>query len=247
MADFVHFVINETRKISTSLPISVCRIIAKEAITKFPYSFGIVNEHGNVIDKEAVTLLSCLSNHNNYLNAKYKRKPVFSDVKKKDIKKIKSLSEGIPGFSGSDASDDPSEEKRIFLNLNSSIMNLNKNLECKVDAFFKDTFKLQRNFINNFKNIPTITDIQNEWPHLLKKKYLKTHFDLLLNFDTIIFLDKFKKIQDKLISFAQGSKLFQKIDFENPDLNYLSLQIISTYFSEQLNSIVINFEVCFLN
>lgn len=243
MADFVHFIINEARKISTTLPISICRSIAKEAINKYPHSFGIIDENGKVIDCEGITLVTCLSNHNNYLNSKVKRKSVFTNVRQKHIKRVKSLSDGVPMFRGNNDEDEDHEDKRLFLKERANIMNLNKMESAKIDEFFTQTFNAQRKFLNNFQNIPTISAIINEWPHLSKKKYLKLHFDKLMQLDTILFIDTFRSCHEKLTELALSSAKFKKFNFQSENKDLVSIEIILKYFSEQTNGILIEFGV----
>ena len=50
-----------------------------------------------------------------------------------------------------------------------------------MDEYFKDTYCIQRVFLNNIENPPSIPEIQQKWPILLQARYAKQHFCMLTN------------------------------------------------------------------
>ncbi len=70
--DFVHTIVYDMRKINFHLTIPVCRRVAKKIVGLYIKSFGVIDNTGKVIDRDAVALTTSLINHNNYVNAREK-------------------------------------------------------------------------------------------------------------------------------------------------------------------------------
>lgn len=245
--DFVHFIIAEMRLISKHLTIPICRNVAKQITGLFPKSFGILDHHGQIVDVDSVLLTTTLINHNNYLNRKEKVTLIpMKRIEPKNVKRVRSLFNDIPNFTGIETEESQSiekmEEDRLWLKNNANVQ-LNDKDSKNRDVLFDKTFNLQRSFINNFESPPTIEQIKHEWPLLMKKKYLLRHFNLLMGYDTSIFIKNFEKSVSKI----NNSKQIPQTNDDNDDHSnielFRALQNICTHFKESFDSIYCSFPV----
>lgn len=166
----------------------VIRKAADILISTYPYSFGsnaMVN---------ADSLIQKMINRHNYLNKSVGK---FSSTDNKSSKNNnKKVNQNL------DLTDDDLrlyEEKRLWLK-----EHFNSTIEADVvDKNFNDTFAYQRLYLNNVLETPSIDDIRENWPILLKPKFLKLHYSLLFSKQ----MDLRKTILENIVKF---NKILQR-------------------------------------
>lgn len=152
------------------------RKAAVKLISAYPYSFAIFNSNHEIISADSTSLVQKMINRHNYLNKSF-GKFLTTDNKSSKSKNKQQVDQNL------DLSDDDMrlyEEKRLWLK-----DNFNSITEAElVEKDFKDTFAYQRVYLNNLLETTSIDDIRENWPILLKPKYLKLHYSLLFNKNT---------------------------------------------------------------
>lgn len=189
----IQIVVDDIRHLHNCAPIAVFRKAAELLISTYPYSFAIVNNSNEIVNTDSISLIQKMTNRNNYLN-KSGTKYSTTDYKNPKIKIRK------PNMLDLSADDMKSyEEKRIWLK-----DNLNSVDEIDlVEKYFKDTFAYQRIYLNNIIEPPTIDEIRDNWPILLKPRFLKFHYNILFKKQ----MDLRKTILENIVKF---NKILQK-------------------------------------
>lgn len=129
------------------------------------------------------------------------------------------------------------------------IKNLPTEDETRMKEYFLQTFNKQRQFLNEFDVPPTMVQTSQEWPHLMRNKFLKLHFNKMMekpeiNFDINDFNSKFETDMSNLILISKTSKKF-KSDVCCVSLPSYCLQLLASYFKESFDRILQIREVLF--
>lgn len=185
----IQIVVDDIRHQHNCAHISVFRKAAEILISTYPYSFAIVNGNNEIVNTDSISLIQKMTNRNNYLNKSVSR---FSLIDNKNMKNKNKK----PNLNLSEDDMKLSEEKRIWLKDNFDSIN---EIDM-VEKYFKDTFAFQRFFLNNVLEPPSIDEIRDIWPILLKPRFLKFHYTLL-----------FKKQMDLRKTILENITKFNKI------------------------------------
>lgn len=226
---------------------SIFRAVANEITSKYSRSFAIKDNLGKIIDINSVTLATALLNHNFYLNRSQPPKRKHSgdgESSSKELKRINSLSDGVPNFYGNEVADELEQERmRLWLREHADVKNLSsaeKNLELQN---FEGTFSTQRDYLNNITNPPLISEIKTQWPHLLKHTFMFKHFEILMKNDLAVFTNGFEALAPNILAKVKKSTL-NLID-KPENLIYNALFAITSKFSENFDSILKVYQVSF--
>lgn len=241
--EFIQSVVTEMRDKSKILPRSVCRNVAKQIILKYPKSFEIGSSD---IDVSAIVLTTSMMNHNNYINRRDKMMKPDSARRPGNIKRINSLEDGIPNFFChplNTYSENENEERRLWLKQNCNISNLNAADSGKMQKYFSDSFNAQRTFLNQFDNPPTVKQISEEWPHLIRNSYLKQHFNKMMstptnNFDIERFDSNYETAIKNLNLISQNSKKIKIQLDDSRNEAWHGVKLMTSYFNENFNHIL---------
>lgn len=246
-ADFVHAVVMDMRQISTSISVPVCRLIAKNILHTYPKSFGVLDKKGRLVDVDAITLTTSIVNRNNYINRlNIQQTEPSPKLQVSQRKKISILKQGVANFSDNPKStdeNDKAEQSRIWLKNHFGLTNINKSDLDKTKQLLDDTYFLQRQYINNPDSPPTVLQISNEWPHLLKKTYLIDHFNKLTEHETEFFYENYNQACKTILELVEKSSKFKKIETETTNEQLMVLFHIIGYFDEKREFLYKHFKV----
>ncbi|KAK4881407.1 hypothetical protein RN001_004726 [Aquatica leii] len=129
---------------------------------------------------------------------------------------------------------DKSNNDRVILN---SINQTNPSFYQLLEASYAD----QRTFLNNILEVPSVLDIQREWPVLFNKYAIKWHFNKLTGSNLDFLSENLNNKAAKIVQFGlDTSKLISCIETE--DLNYQSLKVLSKYFKEDFSLLYYKFK-----
>lgn len=242
--DLVHHVVNDLRQISVSITMETFRSVAKEMSQRYPNGFSIMDKNDQILDMDSITLASALLNHHQYLNRGLKRKLNTDDVTPKHFRKINNLRNGVDNFYA-DLPNDTSEleNMRMWLREHADIKILPTEESAIEQDYFEKTFALQRKYLNNFTNPPTIKEIKSEWPHLLKNKYLLIHFNKLFEkINTSQFPSEFNRLADAIIRKAK----FNDAENQIMSRNLKALTAVAQKFNENIEVVLKKYPVSYL-
>lgn len=240
--DLVHHVVKDLRQISESITMETFRSVAKDISQRYPKAFSIMDKNEKILDIDSITFASSLLNHHQYLNRGLKRKYNDDDIKPKNYRKMLNLSSGVDNFYA-DLPEDTSEleNMRLWLREHADIKILSAEESAFELDYFEKTYALQRKFLNNFTNPPTIIQIKSEWPHLLKNKFLLNHFDKLFeNINTSQFPSEISRLADTIIRKS-------KYNAENQTMSkvFTALLAIASKFNENIDVILKKYPVIY--
>ncbi len=108
----------------------------------------------------------------------------------------------------------------------------------KRDELFRKTYNLQRRYLNNVENPPSINEINNIRPLLLQKKYLLLHYNTMMAMDTNIFISNYSKCITNINNLSQSDQ--QSNEFND---GIRGLAYIVNNFEENIEFVYINFKV----
>lgn len=96
----------------------------------------------------------------------------------------------------------------------------------------------QRMFLNNFENPPTVQQITEKWPFLLRKYFLMKHFSKLTEISIPEVLSRFDAKLNDIVFYAENNKkkVFEKINSRDKDEKFF-LNFVCAYFKEDVNFI----------
>lgn len=95
------------------------------------------------------------------------------------------------------------------------------------------TFKTQREFFNNFADLPKINNLLEKWPILSSKVYLLYHYSLQMGHSINQLRNGFNKDRHGIFAYGKACNL---TDAESADYDYEVLKIIFKYFEEDIES-----------
>lgn len=234
--DFVHCIVSDMRRTSFYIPQTIFRKVAGQLLIAFPKSVGLLNSEGELICNESVGLATKLLNHNNYLNRTSK-----GGGTNKPTKRHYNMSEGIPNFYNKDNdanyTNEDAESKRIWLKEHNKLELKNEELRQEVLTVFNNTFAAQRKYL---LDNPKMTEIKQNWPHLLEPNFLIYHFTNLLNIEENLFFERWDKLKIKTLEFSKKKK---KSEILSKDEDLKILEIITSHFKENLQFMIRQYPV----
>lgn len=236
-----NLLIDEMRMISRTISMGAIRIAAKKIAAEFPDSFVDKDEEGNIINLEPICLINAMRNRVNFLNRAPKRIiSLAEEVPLKQKKRTLALNASCSNWQPTVSQDQSVTSKSKQEKLKHWYKTDEKNPEILVliESFMKECFPFQIQFLNNRKEIPTVADVQVNWPYIFFQPYMKNHFEALLNVDSAKLAINFRNSKEKTITFLRSKKLL----FEDyNDLNII--QGFFTYFKEDCKLLYQRFKV----
>ena len=246
----VHRIILQMRDICIKIPIRVLRNVAKKIVET--YSDSLEDRlRGKKYSKSFMTFLDALREHNNYLNRSEKQRPPSNSKKTPvHIARLMMLSRvgtvnWQPDAFPVGETEDTLKVKRnvlkdIFISLEvGEAASELKNLE--ILAGLQSTFKIQREFFNNFNEPPTTEDLWDMWPILLRREYLLHHYELLMGHSAILLQQNFLEEKERIFKYGHQANLTA---VEEPE-DYEVLKIIFSHFKEDTKHFLLDVPVSF--
>lgn len=116
-------------------------------------------------------------------------------------------------------------------------------LEENLEPLLNDTYSLQRGFLNNVNDPPSVREIKEKWPILFNRQVIIWHYEKLMQHKLQILEDALKKKCEKIIKFGIQKKLTNLLEINypyevSPDGCIEALKIIAKYFKEHLDVLI---------
>lgn len=244
ITEVVQVVVHEMREISKHIPSKAFKMAAKKIIDRYPNIFKDVDSDGVVVGDGSHSLFSKLTDRNNYLNRPHKRtsneKFLQPAIPKNKIKMILNARAGCsnwqPDIPDTVQVAETDQEKLKTMDVTND----------EIIILLENTFALQRQFLNNINEVPTITDIRNSWPILLTKRGILWHFQKLTGTSLQEISNKMEERSDKILEFGKLKKLLVENEEEMDGTNFkLSLEVVAKYFKERMEAIFVEVGVLY--
>lgn len=200
-----------------------------------------VDDNGKPFGDGSHTLYAKILHRNNYCN-RIKNTNSTRDFKTPSPKRSKIVAAQAGCQNWQPQSEEVSEEMKMFLK--NAVLDTSVKNEEILDALLK-TYPQQRAYFNSHASSPTIQEIKEEWPLILKEPYLYWHFEKLTAIPISVFGENFLKYANKIIKFGETKKYVTTRD-SNDDENFLlrrALTVICKYFKEPISKILLQLAV----
>ena len=225
------------------------RRIAKQMMEKFPHTFED-RIRGKRYGKGFDSLQDSLKDGNNYLNRSEIQRPP-SNKKKVEARIVKLKIQARMGSSNWEPETYPPEVTMETIIVKRNLLrehfmsltvgeSANEILHEEIITLLKATYKMQRNFFNNFDEPPTTENLNIFWPILLRKEYMFYLYELLICHPIKVIEINFLQEKDRIFHYGRQSNL---TDADSPE-DYDILDIIAKHFKEE--HLMINAPVSFL-
>ncbi|XP_063931266.1 uncharacterized protein LOC135143334 [Zophobas morio] len=216
--------------ISNEIPTKTFQIIAHKLVAKYPKSFQDYDDDGMVIGNGLITICNQLKERYKYLKVTHKRNsPVESTlpVPINKRKKLLSAKAGCVDWQPSPCGSNEDNEIKEKL----KEIDLENWSDESVMELLQKSYAQQRYFINK---TPTVIDIKNEWPILLKSVGIKFHFKRLMNKSIDLLSKNLFLKSENIINFGIKRHIIKSRPTENNEIIKCVLSIISKYFAEDV-------------
>ncbi|XP_055381337.1 uncharacterized protein LOC129611938 [Condylostylus longicornis] len=209
---FVNIITDEMRNLSYFLPMNAIRTVCDKIAMKYPESFLECDLNGHILSGTPFSLITTMKNRNNFLNRvpKKRKSGIEACIPIKQQRLANTLMETCANWQPQEINEGQSYNS-LELKKNALIKLHEKNFVSQeeretIKDFMKECFPIQRKYFNNMDNIPTIIEIQRNWPFMFNKEYLYDHFELLMNLKANTFIMNFEKNKAKINQIAKNTK-----------------------------------------
>ncbi|CAH0554613.1 unnamed protein product [Brassicogethes aeneus] len=214
--EVIRNVVDGMREIKTIIPCKAFKIVASRMVDKYKQSFQAHDEENVILGNGYDHIYCKLLDRNNYLNRPNKRNTEHVEVPSKKRKTLANARVGClnwqPSLIPTDALEKKEKLREITPDSNQFI------------PLMEDTFALQRTNINS--STQEIKEIFEEWPGLLTKEGIFTHFKILTNVNPYEIECTEKSI--KIKKFGEKNK----IPVSEPANLKNALKVVSQHFKE---------------
>ena len=249
----IDFVINDIRKIKENIPTKCLKIIARKMVDKYPTMFKDVDDDGVVLGDGTHSTLHKLIDRNNYLNRPHKRSLISTIISSptniKIRKKMLSAKAGCSNWqpTETDQTEDNIDEIQKVLQAQSKSVNYSKEEEETVINNLEKTYAAQRQFLNEIDS-SSISNVIEQWPILLKEKFLFWHYEKLMSHSISNLTNNLLRKQRKIILFGENKKLTNLKANDETDPEQVSIECIKIackYFKEDFTFFMKTIEVSY--
>ena len=247
----VNKIIDSMRNINNRIPVSAMKRVAIALRDKYPNTFEDRSKDGARQGEGIANVMSVMKNRNNYLNRPHMNADSLSTVLEIPLKKRKSLqciksgcTDWQPDTYNEGITQEIAEEQRQFLLKHGEFDLQNDETIEQITSAITSSYPLQRLFLNNINKLPTVVDIQETWPCLLKQCYMMLHFSLLTDRQVN---DIFKRIEEdvpKLLAYGQLKKFIDPSKAKTEDQKMiLAIKTIFQHFKEEYQKLFVTVDV----
>lgn len=245
-----NIIVDELRKYTFYIPMSVIRSISQKVANKYPHSFIEKDSTGNILHTQPIALITTIKNRNNFLNRAPKRvtSSVESNIPLKQRRLTETLKKTCPNWQPADNmsrenNKENIDDEKMVLQNKFLKTNFTKEDEATISKLMENCFANQRLFFNNRDRIPTVSDIKENWPFIFRRRYLYEHFDKLMNLQAESFVKSFEENKAKCIAFLKANNILKNDCPQNDEI----LEAFGNFFKEQPSVLFRIFEVCSYN
>lgn len=243
----INTVIGEMRFINNykSIRIRHLQSAARQIVEKYPELSDTLRD-GTL----SGTGYSCILNKLRWKNGNYMRGSQRGDlnqtlnIRPKNLRLIDIIKIGCsswqPELPGNETMESLVEKQK-------QLKNYKQLLQTNVPLIYqlsRETFCIQRHFLNQLSPPPTIKDVKTEWPVILEASILFQHFRILTgkNFDTI--LQEFNNTVSSILSFGENKQgLRINRNSTNREKLIAFVDILSQQFNEDSKNVITLVEV----
>lgn len=190
------------------------RKVVLKMTARFPKTFEDKKADGTKLGDGCATVLGKMIQRNNNLNrsksVKSLHKSLHIPLQKQKL--FESIKNGCKDWQPEKLPEKETERSLEQMRLNladiaNNIVRADQSTIQECVRMLKLTYISQRKFLNNFEKFPTLQDIKENWPILLKKHCLLWHFTTLTDVKAEDFRNQFTQDIPVFISFGRLSKL----------------------------------------
>ncbi|XP_067635057.1 uncharacterized protein [Eurosta solidaginis] len=221
------------------IPMGILRSVSQQAVTKYPQSFLEKDSEGNIISLTTNPLLTLMRNRNYFLNRSPNTIPnLASNIPFKKRRQTNIFQSTCARWEIQE--NVPPKELQVMKSKQKYLKTLYENgfqyqQMSLIQSHMKDCFWLQRQYLNNMDPVPSIKDVQINWPFLFYEQCLCQHFEKLMEINANIFCENFKQSLDKF------KKCFKSKDTFDSDLKII--KEIVNYFGKNPDFLFMDFEI----
>lgn len=243
--EVVRKVILQMRKICPIIPCAVLRSVAKELVKKYPDS--LEDRKGEKkFGAGYINIYNSLLNRNNYETTLAKTGDTArSKCKTKNLKFTSQAKLGAVNWSvqhyleGEDSF--TVEENRKTLCEAFALIKENQGpappaMNEDVLEIINKTLKDQRDFFNNFDNLPSVQSLLVNWPILSLKEYLFYHYSLQMGHSIEQLTTGFLQNKGTIFAFGKAYNLSQA---ETCESSFEMIKIVFDYFNEDFSDFIV--------
>ena len=247
--DLIHIVIDQLRLISPHIPVAVIRDVVDKLVQKYPQSLLNTDKEGRNMCADNSVLITKFVNHNNYKNSKKRLNQITPEINLKSRKKAKTFKNSCqPGRWQPDQSSESEKsvkEKQDWLKKIIPKKFLNSDEAYLVGQYMESTYPFQRRFLNNFKNPPSIEQIKNEWPFLMKQDSLLKHFETLTDISVSKYFDSYQSNKNVIIKYFKEKNKYTMDSDADISEDEQCFKFIASKFAEDLKSLFKQYPVSY--
>lgn len=233
MRTMVQAVVQQMREIRTRIPLRGFKLVAEKIANKYPRTFKDIDTEGVLIGDGYHSLTSKLEDRNAYLNRPSKSSDNPTGRKRRHFKA--GCSNWIPSLP-------PDVSNSLKDELNSYV---NKEVDEQFYSLLSDTYVQVRAFLER-DDVPTVEDILNEWPVLLKPETIAWHFQFLTNKSLSDLSKNLCNKTEQILNYGLKKHFQARITSDMPP-HMQALEYVSHNFTENLGLFIKTFGVSFVN
>lgn len=229
------------RKINKMIPCAVLRSVAKTIVETYPDVFED-RKMGKKFGNGYTNLYNSLLNHSNYQTAI--SKATDNKTPKRKAKNLKFITQAKLGALKWNLEHYREGKNELTMETRrQSLYDAYKlideqqappiNLYDEISENLNKSFKAQRDFFNDFENLPNAQSMFIKWPVLSIMECLFYHYSLLMGHSIELLKNDFINDKKTIFAFGKASNLTQA---ETPDDSFEMIQIIFNYFKEDFSN-----------
>lgn len=252
--DVANGIVGEMRDIKKRIPVESIADVAEVLVDLCPDTFADKyksgSKEGQIMGKGTATLIRKMVNRNNYLNRPHNSDDLNNTLKVplKSRKLLQSLRVGCPNWQpegyAAGITPDIAEEHRVFFLDYKNFSEDDEEIFHSCLTKFKESFPLQRLFLNSVDNPPKHGDIATTWPCLLDSFYLNMHFRLLSDCDVSLLAGSIESDIPTFLAYGTMKGFYNLDDgLTDHEKNILAIKTIFQYFDEPFHKLFLTLSV----
>ncbi|KAJ8673664.1 hypothetical protein QAD02_004926 [Eretmocerus hayati] len=216
--------------------------VALDLRDKWLSVFKDLTEDGESGGEGVASYIRTLANRNWYCNRLERSKNGTKErIPINMARGVMSLQAGCPNWQ---PKNEPTEEEvesaRTYLFGYRPFNLKDDNIAESVTEAFTRSFPDRREYLTNLNSSPTVQDILQVWPCILKNAYFYRHYDLLTNVSSDRISQSFIDKRIKIFVYAvQNSLIETNADISSQGRSYLAMSLIFQKFNEQMDRVFI--------
>lgn len=225
------------RELKPNIPSNAIKYVCQKIVSKYPKMFEDSDDDGQVLGDGTHTLFTQLENRIKYLNRTTKR-GLETNCGEIPLKRKKVALVAKAGCANWQPTIIDDKESPTLQDMKDTLLTANfEQFSEEVLVMLDATYPIQRMFLNDMDNPPTIIDIKENWPILLSQNGIYWHYQKLMCQEVHTLCDKMLAKSDKIINFGLKKKMITSSPVSAEEKLIAMLHIMCDFYSESLNYI----------